>query len=216
MVKIYDKKSTSVPPEIKIIQGIADDLDGSIAEIEDNISESHERTYPGIFDKYKIKFGDAIVDASAFDQRTIQDVKYHEEADEIYYVLRGCIRIAWKSNGSQNWENDEIVKEKECVFIPNNTCLVLKPATDIFLAVAFKTKISKLVFNPKDPEREPGKIQGTNCLKECNERAECEVRQKIRTYFFDLIYKKFGSKQDPTNRKIDSREKAICLIRKLL
>ena len=220
MVKIYSSQSGVITGEIRTLKKIENDLILRIQDIKKNISTSEERIYPGIYGIFKNKISNCIAEASAFDERAIQDVKYHEKADEIYYVLEGAIRIIWKENSSPNWKEELIVSKRKWIQIPNNHCLLLKPASDSFLAVAFKTEISKLVKEPwkKIGERKAGKIQGTFCLhkEKCNEHVECEVRQKIRAYFFDLLGRNNKSGKGNFFTKINNREKAIQLLRKLV
>ena len=52
---------------------------------------------------------------SAFDEETVQDLKFHRKADEIYLILRGSIRILWKVKGSKELKNYlELSAESKC------------------------------------------------------------------------------------------------------
>jgi hypothetical protein len=124
-------------------------------------------------------------DFSAFNEETIQDVKYHKVAEELYYVLDGAVSIRWKHISDANW-NPKILLTDESgkwIHIPALHCLLLEKGTNRFLAVAFKTQEST--------KANGNKIQGNYCsIKLCEVRGECERLQKEREEFFKSLKQK--------------------------
>lgn len=79
MIKVFNKNSDDLPIEIAIIKEIENDIILKIPEVKDHISKSDKRIYPGIYKQYEERIKSHIIGASAFDERTIQDIKYHEK-----------------------------------------------------------------------------------------------------------------------------------------
>lgn len=124
---------------------------------------------------------------SAFDEGTIQDLKFHEEAHEIYLLLAGRLKILWKKNESATFKDELIITEDiRYAFIPCGHCLlVASERVGAFLAIAFKTK--------KSTTKNLKKVLGENCphYKSIKVRCEisefCECLRANRSSFFDAV-----------------------------
>ncbi len=124
-------------------------------------------------------------DFSAFDEETIQDVKYHRVAEELYYVLEGAVSVRWKHISDANWNRKTLRtdKSRRWIHIPALHCLLLERGTNRFLAIAFKTQEST--------KANGNKIQGNYCtVKSCKVRGKCEKLQKEREEFFKSLAQK--------------------------
>jgi len=122
--------------------------------------------------------------ASAFTHETIQDLKHHASAYEIYVALRGSFRIRWKLRETAVFQSIDIsARGKPWALIPPEHCLLVVPADEAeFLAVAFKTELSKIGV---------GKFLGSECglfkKEECQQRQVCEELRTNRKRFFDTV-----------------------------
>lgn len=107
-------------------------------------------------------------DMSAFNEKTIQDAKYHRFAHELYYVLEGKISVKWKHISDNNWKTGILStdEEKRWIHIPPLHCIYIMNSKDEFLAVAFKSEESN--------KHNRNKVQGINCeIESCDERNDC-------------------------------------------
>jgi len=112
--------------------------------------------------------------ASAFDQDTVQDMKYHREAHEVYFALWGKFQIYWKPKESQTIAKLQIeATSTPWAFIPSGHCLtVTHRPKQRFLAAAFKTKITNVANG--------GKQRGKNCDSYRAGSAICKSCEKLR------------------------------------
>jgi len=181
-------------PELVLLADAANALFdlAHIAALTDLVRRSHEHTYtltqyakdaiPGSLAAFE-RYG-----ASAFDEGTVQDLKYHREAGEIYLALTGTFSILWKVRGQARIERARALHvsagSSPWAFIPDNFCLLVdSQPNSSFLAVAFKTKESNL--------RNGGKQVGKGCAhyqdQTCPHCQECEELNANRARFFDTI-----------------------------
>ena len=117
-----------------------------IEKIKDGVGKSHEHTFSIVDSDEEFSLNNwedlQTYAPSAFDEETVQDLKFHRKADEIYLILRGSIRILWKVKGSGRLKNYlELSAESKCWgYIPACHCLLVThdPGAH-FLAIAFKT-----------------------------------------------------------------------------
>ncbi|MEO5332687.1 MAG: cupin domain-containing protein [Magnetococcus sp. YQC-5] len=119
---------------------------------------------------------------SAFNEKTIQDCKYHEKAIEAYYVASGSIHIKRKKNADLNFaEHAEIFKEGDWVFIPEEHCLeVVNEDCSHFIAIAFKSQ--------KSNKDNGGKKLGNLCPQlNCAYRSNCEKLQGDRDKSYEQL-----------------------------
>jgi len=120
---------------------------------------------------------------SAFDQGTIQDIKHHERADEIYFILEGSMKIFWKPKCWDTFHNVFTLADDayRYAYIPSGHCLVVSADTSVpLLAIALKTEKSTI--------KSGGKKLGSACLyyqnMACPIRLQCETLYKNRQDFF--------------------------------
>lgn len=122
--------------------------------------------------------------ASAFDQETVQDMKYHKNAYEFYLALQGSFKIHWKVKGDSKLRKslDMSCNDKCWAIIPPGICLLVERlATESFLAVACKSQES----NRKNEGKQSG--------EKCKHNEDCptgEMRiqlEKNRKDFFAKI-----------------------------
>lgn len=150
------------------------------------VTSSNERIWP--LDQYALAEEPASqptfrrYGASAFTQETLQDLKHHASACEIYLALQGCFRIKWKPREAARFECLEIsAAEKPWALIPPEHCLLVVPSDEAgFLAVAFKTELSKIG---------KGKFLGSKCERfaDCQDGKLCEELRTNRSGFFDSV-----------------------------
>ena len=123
------------------------------AAIAELVRRSYEHTYSlSQYAKYAVPSSLATFErygASAFDEGTVQDLKCHREADEIYLALEGTFRILWKPKKSPKLQQGGVIEvsaqSSPWAFIPAGYCLLVARDPDQpFLAVAFKTKESNI------------------------------------------------------------------------
>lgn len=198
-----DKPSVFSTEEIRTIPDLALLADAVIPlydmvilrHISQNVGNSHEHTYPlaqyardaipssfHTFDRYS---------ASAFDEGTVQDLKHHSRAVEIYLALKGKFSIKWKAKGPVDFETKNILEVSACnsdwAVIPSEHCLLVTAnEKEPFLAIAFKSEKSKTGN---------GKIRATDCVffkpeeeeKKCPKGQVCWNLEKTRCDFFDNI-----------------------------
>ena len=125
-------------------------------------------------------------ESNAFDEGTIQDLKYHEKANEIYFVLKGSIKILWKSQNSARFEHVLILSDSSSRYaeIPAGFCLLVSPHNDNrFLAIALKTEKSNI--EDGKGKKKLGKYCQYYKKKLCSICDECEKLRDNRKNFFN-------------------------------
>lgn len=121
----------------------------------------------------------------AFDEGTIQDLKFHKEAHEVYFLLKGSFMIFWKKNTEATFQHPLILKrDLPYVFIPSGHCLLVRSErVGAFLAIACKTKKSTISNG--------GKVLGEKCPNysscQCDIRQSCECLRANRSKFFEAV-----------------------------
>jgi hypothetical protein len=168
-----------------------------IEAIQTGVTKSNEHTFPIIPYVGRDRLGSILsfrktddfdpkaFAPSAFDEGTIQDLKFHMEAHEIYFLLEGKLKILWKKKESATFTHDlTVTKAFPYALIPHGHCLLV--ASEVggpFLAVAFKTKESTIGNG--------GKVLGDKCPHyrnvQCDIRASCECLRANRSSFFEAV-----------------------------
>lgn len=130
-------------------------------------------------------FESSAFDPSAFDEGTIQDLKFHEKAHEVFFLLKGSLKILWKKNMEATFKHELILTRKfPYAFIPSGHCLLVgSERVGAFLAIAWKTKKSTISNG--------GKVLGENCPNyesvQCDIRQSCERIRANRSRFYDAV-----------------------------
>lgn len=146
--------------------------------------------YLAVFERYR---------ASAFDHGTIQDLKRHDKAHEVYLALDGSFSILWKDEPAQPFKQAlEVSADSSCwALIPARHCILVDSEPDSpFLAVAFKSRESTM--------KNGGKQSGSACpaskdrgakdkrdagVKLCLHWEQCEHLSENRKKFFEKVKK---------------------------
>lgn len=120
---------------------------------------------------------------SAFNEKTFQDAKHHQNAFEIYYCWTGDFTIEWKCNSDSGWTPQPLhLSSGEWALIPPGFCLVVTGKSS-FVSVAFKSSVSTIANG--------GKLLGTNCSyfrdQLCAVGNDCAARQYLRASYLSRI-----------------------------
>ena len=159
-----------------------------LKDIQNAVDSSVERVFSISFYANKKNLIDvktlAGYEPNAFDEGTIQDLKYHEKANEIYFVLKGSVKILWKSKNSARFEHVLILSDSTSRYaeIPAGYCLLVSPHNDNrFLAIALKTEKSNI--EDGKGKKKLGKYCQYYKKKLCSTRNQCEKLRLNRSNF---------------------------------